>query len=183
MALKKENTANENMVLVARVTAAHGIKGLVKVQSFTATPSDFVNYAPLFDDNGNTVEIKVSGEAKGQFLVQLAGVTTRNDAEVCKGMNIYANRDNLGDLEDGEFFMNDLIDMDIADVDGNVYGTVNKVLNYGSCDLLEVKSNQGKTFLVPVIEEKVEMIDFENNQVIVNDIAELLALGGIKDNV
>ncbi len=184
MTSRNKNTMNDtNMVLVARVTSAHGIRGLVKVQSFTSIPEDFANYSPLFDENGKEVDIKISGEAKGMFLAQVNGITTRNDAEDIKGLSIYANRDSLGDLEDGEFFLNDIVDLDIADSEGKIYGTVEKVVNYGSCDLLQVKSKSNKTFLVPMIEEHVELIDFDNNKVIVHGVKQLMELGGIKDDI
>ncbi len=177
----KNMNTNNDRVLVARVASAHGIKGLVKMQSFTANPDDFADYSPLFDENGNDVEFEIVGEAKGQFLVQIEGINNRNDAEDLKGMQIFTSRAGLGDLDEDEYFLSDLVGLNIVDSENKVYGKVVKVSNYGSCDLLEVKTENGKSFLVPMIEEKVELIDFDNDQIVVADIAELLSLGGIKD--
>ncbi len=179
---EKAIIAIHDRVLVARVNSAHGIRGLVKVQSFTANPDDFATYEVLVDENNNPLNFQIVGEAKSMFLVQFDQVNTRNQAEELKGLNIYTSRESLGELDDEEFFLNDLVGLNIIDENNKKYGLVDKVVNYGSCDLLQVKTSNNKSFLVPMTEEKIKLIDFDNDQIIVNNIKELLDLGGIKEN-
>ena len=177
--IKQEQNSNMDIVLVAKVVAAHGIKGLVKVQSLTHYPEDFMEYTPLQDKSGNVLSFSVTGETKGMFMAQFEGVDTRDDAEKLKGLDIYALRTNMGELAEDEIFANDLIGMDIVDADGKAQGQVVNIVNYGSCDLLDVRFGD-KSYFIPYLEEHITLVDTDNNKIEARDIEGFLELGGVK---
>ena len=99
-----------DLVLVGVVTAPHGVRGLVKVKSFTEEPSDVVAYGALSDQTGRkTFRLDIVGEAKGQLIVRMDGIADRNAAEDLKGQKLYIHRSALPETEEDEFYHADLI--------------------------------------------------------------------------
>ena len=141
---------NKNLIPVGVIANVHGIRGLVKVKSFTADPDSLFDYTPLLNKDGDVVEIEKSGTAKGMYLAKINGISDRNDAELLKGNELFITPDQLPELEDGSYYNNDLIGLDVMDTDSNKIGTVINMHNYGAGDLVEVKfdsDNQSELFL------------------------------------
>jgi len=143
-------------ILLGRIGAAHGIRGEVRLQSFTQNPVDIATYGPLETDKPG-VSITIStlrpqkDPQKEMMVARLAGIGDRTAAEKLNGIALYIERERLPmpDTED-DFYHTDLIGLEARLPDGTVLGTVSAVPNFGADDLLEVKDERtGDTFLYP----------------------------------
>lgn len=149
-------------VCLGRASGARGLKGEVRIRTFTEDPLAIGSYGPLEDEAGErSFEIEKVTAAKEGVIARLKGVTSREDAEALKGTEFYVARDRLPDpLDDSEFYHADLVGLVAVSADGAALGTVVAVQNYGAGDLLEVRpATGGNTVLVPFTQEIVPDID------------------------
>ncbi|HZY68906.1 MAG TPA: ribosome maturation factor RimM [Devosia sp.] len=137
---------------MGRIGAAHGIKGEVRITSFTAEPLAIKDYGPLATDRpGLVVEIEAARATTNVLVARIKGVADRNAAEKLNGVELYVDRDKLPPPEDADdFYQADLIGLEARLADGTVLGTVTAIPNFGASDLLEVRDGRsGDTFLYP----------------------------------
>jgi 16S rRNA processing protein RimM len=156
---------SNNMILVGAITGAHGVKGEVKVKSFTAEPASIAAYGPLFDESGRRrFDLSLSGKTgetgKDVLVGRIQGVADRNAAEALKGQRLYVARDQLpaGDDPD-EFYLADLIGLAVLDAAGASLGRVADVANYGAGDVLMVEGGAKGAFDLPFAKAFVPKID------------------------
>jgi len=155
-------------VCVGVVTGARGLKGELRVKSFTADPDDIFAYGPVSDERGvETFEGRISGHAKDHLLVFLKGVTDRNRADEMKGTRLYVGRDALPAPDEDEFYHADLIGLEVALVTGEAWGHVRGVLDVGGGASLEIASPEG-IVMVPFTKDAVPTVDIANGKVIVD---------------
>jgi 16S rRNA processing protein RimM len=121
------------LVLIARITAAHGVRGEVKIRSFTEVAKAFSSYGPLQTTSGEQVVILNSRPARDEFICTLKTVTDRNAAEALKGKNLYAARANLP----AEPLLADFIGKPVS-ANSSVLGTISGFQNFGAGDLIEL---------------------------------------------
>jgi 16S rRNA processing protein RimM len=149
-----------DLVLVGVVTAPHGVRGLVKVKSFTEEPSDVVAYGTLSDQTGRkTFRLDIVGEAKGQLIVRMDGIADRNAAEGLKGQKLYIHRSALPETEEDEFYHADLIGLHMVLPAGRPHGVIKAVYDFGAGDLLEVALDDAGITYLPFTREVVPTID------------------------
>jgi 16S rRNA processing protein RimM len=147
-----------DLVRVGAITGAHGIKGEVKLRSFTSNPDQIANYGPLTTTSGATVEIETLRMQKDGFIVRLNGVSNRNAAEALKGQELFIARKTLPEVEEDEVYMHDLIGMK-AKLGDETLGHVVRVVNFGAGDLLEIERGENEdTVFVPFAESYVTEI-------------------------
>lgn len=145
MSASPHHTSNPDWVLLAAIAAPHGVKGRVKVKSFTEPAHAFAQYSHLTDAQGRPVRLKLTGEAGGMPVVEIEGLTSREEAELWRGRTIGVLRQYLPVLEDDHtFYAVDLIGMAVVGEDGAPFGTVRNVANFGAGDLLEITLVSGK---------------------------------------
>ena len=156
-------------VLLGRINAAQGLRGEVRVTSFTESPENIAAYGPLTDQNGRSFIIEALRVIKGSVLaVQLAGVRDRSSAEVLKGVELYVEKSRLPAAEENEWYHDDLLGLRAEGEDGVEIGEVVAVQNYGAGDLLEIRLRDGRqTALVPFTEVAVPKIDVKAGRVVV----------------
>ena len=122
-------------VLLGRIVAAHGIRGDVVIDSYTAEPSDIAAYGPLSSaDGGKQLDIKVVRVTPKGVVARVGGVADRNGAEALRGTDLYAPRARLPEAEEGEYYYADLAGLRAEDETGNRIGSVVGVQNYGAGD-------------------------------------------------
>lgn len=143
--------ASPKRLLMGRIGAAHGIKGEVRIQSFTEEPLALATYGPLTTNKpGLTIEIEQARATTNMLVARLKGVADRTAAEKLNGVELYLERDQLPPPEDDDFYHADLIGLEARFADGTVVGKVTAVPNFGASDLLEVRDTQsGDTYLYP----------------------------------
>ena len=156
-----------NLVLVGVITGAHGIKGEVKLRSFTAEPEAVAGYSPLLTTAGAKLSIKKLRTQKDGFIAILDGVADRNAAEALKGIELFVPRERLPAPEKGEVYLDDLIGKPVVLKDGARLGEIIGVENFGASDLLNVRLFGRKdTVLIPFAEAFV--VSADGNTVIVD---------------
>jgi 16S rRNA processing protein RimM len=154
--------APRDMVLVGAITGAHGIRGEVKLKSFTEDPSAIAAYSPLETAKGARIEIVRVRPQKDGFLAILKGVTDRNAAEALKGTELFVPRARLPEPEEDEVYVHDLIGLPVHLNDGSLLGEIVGVADYGAGDLIDVKIEGRKdTVLIPFADQYVLEADGE----------------------
>jgi 16S rRNA processing protein RimM len=157
-----------DMVLVGVIVGAHGIKGEVKLKSFTSEPLSIGRYGPLQSSSGQSFEITKLKTAKDDFIASLKGLVDRNEAEVLKGVELFVGREKLPKLKDNETYAHDLMGLDVMLENGSKLGKLVGVPNYGAGDLLEVAiDGNSETVLIPFTNAFVPQDDFTNGRITV----------------
>lgn len=142
--------APRDLVSVGAITGAHGIKGEVKLRSFTADPQAIASYSPLETARGAKIEIVRLRAQKDDFIAVLKGVTDRNAAEALKGTELFVPRARLPEPDDNEVYLEDLVGLPVLLKDGTRLGEIVAVANYGASDLIDVKvEGRRDTVLIP----------------------------------
>jgi 16S rRNA processing protein RimM len=166
-------TKLQNPILMATVGAAQGLRGEVRVRSYTSDPTALGDYGKLHTEDGQAFEILEIREAKNVVVVRFRGINDRNAAEALAGLELFVERDNLPDeeLDDDEFYYADLEGLEVVDRDGKSYGTVSAVHDFGAGDLLEIKGPGRRPALIPFSEAAVLEIDLEGGTVLIDPMA------------
>lgn len=139
-------------LLLGRIGAAHGIRGEVRIQSFTEDPLAIATYGPLSTNKpGLSITILTARTTTNVLVARLEGVNDRNAAEKLNGVELYVDRDLLPEPDDDDdFYHADLIGLRAQLEDGTLVGLVTAVPNFGAGDLLEVRDERsGDTYLYP----------------------------------
>jgi 16S rRNA processing protein RimM len=159
----------KELVLVGKFGAAHGIKGEVRLQSFTGDPSAIGRYGPLSSISGRKFVLTHLRPVKGDlFVVRVEGIKDRTAAEALVNIELFVARSALPAPAEDEFYLTDLIGLDACDRSGIRLGTILNVLNFGGGDILEiVPEGGGETWLFPFTKEVVPEIDLARRQLIV----------------
>ncbi|MGB5902388.1 MAG: ribosome maturation factor RimM [Xanthobacteraceae bacterium] len=156
------------LVCIARIGAAHGVRGAVKLWTFTEDPFAVLDYGPLSTrDGARRFEVSNAREAKDHLVATLQGVTTRNDAEKLNGIELYVPREKLPPAEDGEYYHVDLIDLAAVSMDGEPVGRVVAIHNFGAGDVIEIAPPKGPTLLLPFTDAVVPTVDIAGGRVVI----------------
>lgn len=151
-------------VCLGRAVGARGLKGEVRIKTFTEEPLAIGNYGPLQDEAGTrSFEISNVKAAKDGVVARLKGISSREEADALKGVEFYVDRARLPEQDDDStFYYDELIGLVAIDDNGSALGQVVAVQNFGAGDLLEVRpATGGATVLVPFTKEIVPDIDRE----------------------
>jgi 16S rRNA processing protein RimM len=163
-------TKLENPILMATVGAAQGLRGEVRVKSYTADPIALGDYGNLYAEDGRVFEVLEIREAKNVAIVRFRGINDRNAAEALTGLELFIERDNLPDeeLDDDEFYYADLEGLEAVDTEGKSWGTVSAVFDFGAGDLLELKGPGRRPALIPFSEAAVLEIDLDGGRILID---------------
>jgi 16S rRNA processing protein RimM len=153
-------------VLLAAVIGAHGLKGEVKVKTFTESPEALARYGALRTRDGRAFHVaQVHATKPDEAIVAFKDVSDRNAAERLKGEELFVSRDTLPALEGHEFYHADLIGLRAEDEDGRTIGTVHALHNFGAGDVIEIARPDGDTVLLAFTRENVPSIEIEQGRI------------------
>lgn len=157
-------------VCVAAFSSAHGVSGAMRLKSFTENPDDVAAFTILqSEDASKTYEINVvSHTGKGELIVKVAGVETREAAEMLKGERLFVSRSELPEAGEEEFYHADLIGLTVKTVNGKTLGTVRAVFDFGAGDMLEILPKEGALIMVPFTKAIVPIVDIEKGRLVVD---------------
>ena len=158
-------------VCIGKIVAAHGIRGEVKVQSFTANPLDIDKYGEVENkDADRTFQLKALGFSSSNVRVKIKGVDDRNSAETLIGTEFYINRNKLPQLDEEEYYQLDIIGLKVClQTPQKVIGSVAGFSNFGAGDIIELKlDGQKETEMLPFTKEYVPEINIEQGYIIVS---------------
>jgi len=152
----------------ARIGAAHGVRGEVKLWTFTEDPLAVKRYGPLVTKDGaRQFEVTHAREAKGHLVAVLKGVATREDAERLNGVELYIGREKLPATEEDEYYHADLIGLAAVTPAGEPLGRVIAIHNFGAGDIIEIAPPQGATMLLPFTNAVVPSVDLAGGRVVI----------------
>jgi 16S rRNA processing protein RimM len=155
-------------VCVARIGAAHGVRGAVKLWTFTEDPFAVKRYGPLSTKDGaREFEIASAREAKGHLVVQLKDITTRDEAERLNGLELYVPREKLPATDEDEYYHADLIGLAAVTTADEPLGRVIAIHNFGAGDILEIAPPNGATMLLPFTNAVVPTVDITGGRVLI----------------
>jgi 16S rRNA processing protein RimM len=155
-------------VCVARIGAAHGVRGAVKLWTFTEDPLAVQRYGPLMSKDG-TRQFQVTHvrEAKDHLVATLKGVATRDEAERLNGIELYIPRERLPDTDDDEYYHADLIGLTAITTADQPLGHVVAIHNFGAGDIIEIAPPKGATMLLPFTNAVVPTVDLAGGRVVI----------------
>lgn len=154
-------------VVLATIGAPHGVRGEVRVKSFTSDPLALGTYGPLSARDGRAFAIERVRPAKGVVIAKFRGVDDRDTAEALNGLDLGVDRSALPPAEEDEFYHADLIGLAASDAEGRGVGTVIAVRNFGAGDILEIAPPHGATILIPFTKAAVPDIDLSSGRLVV----------------
>lgn len=151
------------------LAGAHGVRGDVRVKSFTAEPEALFGFGPLLDEAGKPLlEAKSVRLAKDHFIVTPKAPLQREEWDALKGTRLHVPRSALPDPDEDEIYIDDLVGLSVVDTDGAPLGKVKAVQNFGAGDLLEIApTGGGSAVYIPFTEEDVPELDLQAGRVIV----------------
>jgi 16S rRNA processing protein RimM len=156
-------------ICVGQIVGAHGVRGLVKLASFTADPEAIATYGQLTDESGaRSFTVALVGAQKGHFLARIDEIRDRDTAQALTGAQLYVDRAQLPPPDPDEFYHADLIGLSAERPDGSALGTVAALHNFGAGDIVELALDGGKRPMVPFDRETVPVIDFDRGVIVVD---------------
>jgi len=168
----------DNLILIARIGAPHGVKGAVRVKAFTGDAAAIGDYGPLVAKDGTVFEIAHLRPDKSVVIVSFAGVDGRDAAEALNGTDLYVARSALPASDDAdEFYHVDLIGLAAVAPDGERLGTVIAVHDFGAGEMLEIEQAGRKTLLLPFTKAAVPQVDLAGGRLVVVPPPEVEARG------
>jgi 16S rRNA processing protein RimM len=161
-------------ICVARIGAAHGVRGAVKLWTFTEDPLAVTRYGPLMTKDGaRQIEVTHAREAKDHLVATLKGVATREDAERLNGIELYVAREKLPETDEDEYYHADLIGLAAVNAANEPIGRVLAIHNFGAGNIIEIAPPQGTTLLLPFTNAVVPTVDLANGRVVIELPAEI----------
>lgn len=173
---------SDSLLLVGRVFRPHGVRGEVKVIPETDDPERLEGIETLFIGSSPEAAEPVGVEIvrfqhvrQGiTVIVKLVGVDSREEAVALRDQSVYAREEDLPPLDEGEFFLHELIGLAVFAEDGGAIGTVDDVLSTPAHDTIVVRRDEGQDVLIPLVDEFVADIDLDEERIVIRPIEGLL---------
>jgi 16S rRNA processing protein RimM len=172
----KQILSNKNLLEIGLLLGVHGVKGEVKLKSYTEIPENIFSYKDFYIENSNKpINLKFVRKVKQNLICKIENISTRTDAEKLRGLKLFINRDNLSKLADDEFYQVDLIGFQVYNLNRESFGSVISFNDFGGGLLVEVKNNN-KMFYLPMGSNFLKNINYVEKEVVLN-----LDLSFVKD--
>jgi len=159
--------SNTDLLEVGCFVGVHGIKGQVKLKSYTEIPESIFDYKDIFLENNNKIIMKLVSKIKQNLICKIENVETRNDAENYRGLKLFVKRDELPKIKENEYYHRDLIGFKVYNKNRESFGEIISFNDFGAGLLIEVKK-ENKTFYLPMGNNFLDMIDYKQKEVILN---------------
>ena len=155
-------------ICIARIGAAHGVRGAVKLWTFTEDPLAVKAYGPLLTKDGaRSFEVATAREAKGHLVATLKGIATREEAERLNGIELFIPREKLPATDQDEYYHADLIGLAAVTGANEPLGRVIAIHNFGAGDIIEIAPPNGATMLLPFTNAVVPNVDIAGGRVVI----------------
>lgn len=152
-----------------KIVNTHGLRGEVKLVPWTDAPETFedIDYVYIKKKTGEErLDIENMKYQKNNLILKFRQIQSIEEAEKLKNKTVYIDRDALGELPEGVYYIADIIGLEAVDADGNIIGTVADIFNTGSNDIYEIKREGKKNLLLPHIDDVIT-VELENSRVVV----------------
>ncbi|MBW8309334.1 MAG: ribosome maturation factor RimM [Candidatus Paracaedibacteraceae bacterium] len=159
----------KNPVCLAEITSPHGVRGAVKLKTFTEYSEDVFDYPTLRDQGGHLYKLNLFAPKHNDLLVvMIDGVASREAAESLRGTKLYVDRSELPETDDNEFYYEDLVGLAVEDQSGEAIGIILSVQNYGAGDFFDIKTAHSEIYTLPFTQEAVPEVNIGANKIIIN---------------
>ena len=157
----------DRLLQVARVAGAFGVRGEIRITTFTEDPLALATYKVLLRQDGSPgLTITAARPVKGAIIARAKGVDTRDQAEALRGLTLFVSRDSLPPPDEDEFYLADLIGLPIETPEGEALGTVKTIQDFGAGDLIEVQPPMGASWWLPFTRENVPEVRVADGKLI-----------------
>ena len=172
---KIDNNSDFN-ICVGIITAVNGVKGYVKIKSFTENPDDLTKFQQVFDEDNISYRISLVSQKRDYMIAGIEGVDNRNKAEKLRNKKLYIKRSELPDASEDEYYHADLVDLEARTEDGTKFGTVRDIVNFGAGDIIEVHDAAlDRSVFYPFTKQFVPEINIKEGYVAFGVLEEVLA--------
>ena len=154
-------------IVIAKIVAPHGVRGDIRIMPLTDRPEQFLNLSYLLLEDGRQLTVKAARFHKRMVLVSTKEITTMNDAELLRDKKILIRAEDLPPLEEGRFYVADLIGLPVFDEEGKQLGTFKDSITTGSNDVYIVAVPGGKDLLIPALKIYVREINLQEKRIVV----------------
>ena len=154
---------SKKRICVAKIVSVHGVKGAVKIKSFTENTDDFNKYGSLFNDEDSVIEILPISSQQDMVLAYIKNVVDREAAENFVGKNLYIARSMLPPPSEDEYYVEDLVGMDVVCSSNRKRGVVKYLHNFGGGDIIEILFDGDHYQMLAFTKENFPEINFEKN--------------------
>lgn len=180
--LATPSSTQADLVAVGIFVGAHGIKGQLKLRSYTAIPEDILAYGALLNKEGTKrFELNLDGATKHGLIVSLKGLKDRNAAELLKGTEVFADRAHMPEPDEEEFYYDQLIGLEVRDSEGKNLGKITALYDFGAGDIIEILlADSAKKEMYPFTRQNFPAIHIDEG-FIRADLPEVLEVGGQKE--
>ena len=159
----------DKYICIAAVAGAFGVKGEIKLKTFTDKPESIMSYGSLLSIDGEILLTPQSYKSlKGGLALMCKEIVTRDQAEALKSTKLYVKRNCLPKTEEDEFYLIDLIGMEVKTLDGKRMGSVVGTEDFGAGVLLEIKPKDSVSFYQPFTKDAVPKIDIHLKRIVIN---------------
>ena len=160
--------SKKNLIEIGCFVGVHGIKGEVKLKSFTEIPENIFSFNEIFiESSENPVKLRLIRKLNQTFVCKIENIETRTDAEYFKGLKLFISRKSLPKLKNNEFYHFDLLNFAVYNLNKESFGKVISFQDFGAGLLVEVKKNN-KTFYLPMGKNFLKKIDYKYKQIILD---------------
>jgi 16S rRNA processing protein RimM len=132
---------------IARITAAHGIRGEVKLLCFLEDPTTLARYNPFVTKQGKSISLTITGHVKELLIARIEGITDRNEAELLRGIELFTSSAKLPQKSESEYYHQELIGLSAVNDAGEKLGEVIAIHNFGAGDIIEIAMPGGELML------------------------------------
>jgi 16S rRNA processing protein RimM len=161
-------SSSETFVPVGKISGAFGVKGWVKVYSYTEPRENILHYSPLFlSRHGEWIELELTGghlQGKG-VVMGIRNVTDRDQVQPLIGAELAIIKDQLEPAEEDDFYWNDLMGLSVINLQGEMLGKVDHLMETGANDVLVVKDGREQRLIPFVLDQVVTHVDLEKGQI------------------
>ncbi len=154
-------------IVIGKIVAPHGVRGDIRIMPLTDRPEQFLNLSYLLLEDGRQLTVKAARFHKRMVLVSTKEITTMNDAELLRDKKILIRAEDLPPLEEGRFYVADLIGLPVFDEEGKQLGTFKDSITTGSNDVYIVAVPGSKDLLIPALKIYVREINLQEKRIVV----------------
>lgn len=154
-------------IVIGKIVAPHGVRGDIRIMPLTDRPEQFLNLSYLLLEDGCQLTVKAARFHKRMVLVSTKEITTMNDAELLRDKKILIRAEDLPPLEEGRFYVADLIGLPVFDEEGKQLGTFKDSITTGSNDVYIVAVPGSKDILIPALKIYVREINLQEKRIVV----------------
>ena len=157
-----------NLILVARLAGAFGVRGEVRITAYTEDPKTLLTFRDLLKEDGSPGLTVLSGRPQKDTLVgRVAEIASKEEADARRGLKLYVPRASLPPPDEDEFYLTDLIGLAVVTPGGEALGSVLSVRDFGAGDVLEIKPASGASWWIAFTRETVPDVRLADRQIVV----------------